>query len=436
MQIYYSLDEQMVSFMSLERLKKEMVDMGEFGRDPPRRVECRADLDPEKGVTRPCGTDANKKALDYVVARMEEAGLNVKVDKVGNIYGRLDGKIDKGAIWAGSHVDSVVNGGQFDGTLGVMTALEATRRLIEEGHETYRPIEVVVYTGEEGSAFPLALLGSSTLIGKVTYEQALAAKNRNGEVLEDVLDRMGYKGNFERKLDDVDYSLELHIEQGPVLDAESIPVGIVENITGLAWILATIEGEENHAGTTPMKMRKDALLAASEIVSLVNKNALDLLNEYGGSTVGTVGRFDVFPGAPNIVPGRVEVGIDVRDVVEKNLNFMIDEAKKALKSLEKKYGVSVSMEMPFGVHKAAPLSPEVVDTIEKSAKEVNVTARRMNSGAGHDSQNIAEKIKTGMIFVPSIKGISHAPMEWTEWEDIEEGTKVLTQTLKNLSMKK
>jgi N-carbamoyl-L-amino-acid hydrolase len=426
----------MVIKMSLERLKKEMVEMGEFGRDPQRKVESYSDLDPEKGVTRPCGTDANKKARDYVVAHMEEAGLKVKVDKVGNIFGRLEGKTDKGVIWAGSHVDSVLNGGQFDGTLGVMTALEATRRLIEEDHENYRPIEVVVYTGEEGSSFPLALLGSSTLIGKVTYDQALAAKNRDGEILEDTLEKIGYKGDFERKLDDVEYSLELHVEQGPVLDAEHIPVGIVENITGLAWILATIEGEENHAGTTPMKMRKDALLAATEIVSLVNKNALDLLDKYGGSTVGTVGRFNALPGAPNIVPGKVEVGIDVRDVVEENLTFMIDEAKKALKNLEKKYGVSVSLEMPFGVHKAAPLSTEVVDTIELSAQEVKVTAKRMNSGAGHDSQNIAEKIKTGMIFVPSIKGISHAPMEWTEWEDIEKGTKVLTQTLKNLSMKK
>jgi len=417
----------------VDRLKEDLIETGSFGRTPLKRIERYEQLDPQKGVTRPAGTEENRKIRDYAVGRMKETGLSVKIDKVGNIFGRKEGsKTNKGSVMSGSHLDSVINGGMFDGSLGVFGAIEAVRRMDDESFDNERPLEVVVFTAEEGSAFSPILLGSSVLVDKLSVDEALNRKNTRGQTLEEVLENMGYKGDFEGSLDDVEYMVETHIEQGPVLYREKIPIGIVENISGVAWVMATILGEENHAGTTPMRMRKDALVAASDIISFVNKRANEMVKELGASTVGTVGKLNVFPNGTNIVPGKVEMGIDIRDVVQKNMEGLKNETLKAMKDIEKKYGVDISTELP-PMHIPVKLSDEVVNMIDNSARQVGVMTKRMNSGAGHDSQNMAEKVKTGMIFVPSVNGISHAPLEWTNWEDIENGVKVLTQTLKNLS---
>lgn len=417
----------------INRLKEDLIETGQYGRDPQRRVESYDQLDPEKGVVRPTGTEANKKVRDYAVKRMKEAGLEVKVDKVGNIFARKEGSgIDRGAVMCGSHLDSVINAGQFDGALGVFGAIEAVRRITEEGFDNERPIEVAIFTGEEGSAFGLTLLGSSALIGKLSMDDALNRKNPAGQTLAEVLEQIGYRGDFERGMNNVENFVEMHIEQGPVLYNERIPIGIVENIVGIAWVFTTIKGEGNHAGTTPMKMRKDALVAAADIVSFVKRRANEIDDALGAATVGTVGKLTVFPNGTNIVPAKVELGIDIRDVVLRNMEDLKNETIEAIENLEKKYGVEVELNIPT-MHLPAPLAPEVVDVIEQSASRVGIRAKRMNSGAVHDAQNMAERVKTGMIFVPSIKGISHAPMEWTNWEDIENGVKVLTQTIKDLS---
>ena len=414
------------------RLKEDLIEAGKIGRDPERRVERYEQLDSERGVSRPTGTEANQRLRDYAVMRMREAGLEVRVDKIGNVFARKEGHTTKeGAVMCGSHLDSVLNGGQFDGCLGVFSAIEAVRRINDEDFKNDRPLEVVVFTGEEGSAFKQTLLGSSVLTGKTSAEQALSMKNDDGATLEEALQNIGYKSDFKISLADVEYMVELHIEQGPVLYAEKVPVGIVENIVGTTWIIATIKGEGNHAGTTPMKMRKDALVAASEIVAFVNRRANEMVDKLDSATVGTVGRMNVFPNGINIVPAKIELGIDIRDVVKENMEGLRNEVVEAMKSLEDRYGVNVEIQMPT-IHSPTPLSAEVVDTIEKSARQLGVQTKRMNSGAAHDSQNLAEKVKTGMIFVPSVNGISHAPLEWTEWEDIEIGVKILTQTLKNL----
>jgi len=410
-------------------VRKDIVETGRLSRTPPVKVEKYEDLDLTKGVTRPTGSEANKKVRDYAVKRMEEIGLEVKVDAVGNIFGRLEGtETRKGTVMSGSHLDSVINGGQFDGALGVFGAIEVIRSLIEEGFENERPLEVVIFTGEEGSAFKQSLLGSSVLTGKITVEEALGLRNYEGITLEEALEKIGYKGDFVRSLDDVEYMVELHVEQGPVLWKEKIPIGVVEVISGITWVFANIEGEPNHAGTTPMTMRKDALVAAAEIISLVNK----LAREIGPSTVGTVGRLNVYPNGVNIIPGKVEMGIDIRDVIKENMNKLKDDVLEALKQLEQKHGVNVNLRIPI-IHEPTPLAPEVINTIEKSAKQLGIRAKRMNSGAGHDSQNMAEKVKTGMIFVPSVGGVSHSPLEWTDWGDIEKGVCVLKETLKHLS---
>ena len=418
----------------VNRLKEDLVTAGSLGRNPLKRVERYEQLDPQKGVTRPEGTEANRRTRDYAVERMKEAGLSVRFDLLGNIYARREGsRTNKGSVMSGSHLDSVVNGGLFDGAVGVFGAIEAVRRLNEESFENERSIEVVVFTGEEGSAFSPTLLGSSVLAGAIRADDALNRKNALGQTLGEVLQENGYRGSFQRSLGDVEYFIELHVEQGPVLDSEVISIGVVENIAGIAWMMLTILGQENHAGTTPMGMRKDALVAASEIISFINKQACDTAERLGAATVATVGKLDVFPNGANIVPGKVEMSIDIRDVIPENMMSPKDKILQFVKSVEKTHHVEIQVESPE-MHMPVTLSSEVADVIETSAKDIGIQSRRMNSGAVHDALTMAGRVKTGMIFVPSVNGISHAPMEWTHWEDIEKGVQLLTQTLKRLSL--
>jgi N-carbamoyl-L-amino-acid hydrolase len=417
----------------MQRWKEELIELGEMGRKVRQRVESYKQLDLDKGLYRLEGTNEIEKSRDFVISRMREAGLKVRIDKVGNIFARREGfKTDKGAVMSGSHMDSVLNGGMFDGVLGIVSALEAVRVMDDEGFQNERPIEIVAFMGEEGSAFKKALLGSAVVAGKTSVEEALAVKNDKGQMLSDTLEHAELRGDFEMDLGDVEYFIEAHVEQGPILDKEKIPIGIVENITGITWVTAVIEGEENHAGTTPMPTRKDPLVAAANVVLFANKRANEMVKQLGGSTVATVGKMLVHPGAPNIIPGRVEMGIDIRDGVEESMKNLTGEIIETIANLQDSYGVNCTIEVPLQ-HPPCPCSQEVIAAIGGSVQETSIKAIRMNSGAGHDAQNIAERVKTGMIFVPSVNGISHSPMEWTHWENIEGGIKILTQTLKNLS---
>ena len=416
-----------------DRLREDLIATGSFGRTVQVRIDKYELLDRHCGVTRPTGSEGNKKIRDYAVDRMKEADLTVRIDRVGNIFGRKDGnKRDRGTILCGSHLDSVINGGMFDGTVGVFGAIEAVRRMNDAGFKNARPIEVVVFTAEEGSAFKQTLLGSSVLVGKTNLNEALSIKNDSGETLGEALQKIGYRGTFQKDLSDVEYMIELHIEQGPILHSERVPIGVVENITGIIWMIVTIEGQGNHAGTTPMFMRKDALVATSELIAFINKRACEMSSEKGMSMVGTVGRLCVFPNGINIIPEKVEMGIDIRDVVLENMESLRNEILECVENLKKKFNMDVGVKMPV-MHHPMSLSSEVAQVIEKSAASQGIRSKRMNSGAVHDSQNLTEKVKTGMIFVPSVCGISHAPMEWTQWDDIEKGVKVLTQTMMNLS---
>ncbi len=410
-----------------------MIEAGRFGRDGAGCVSDYDQLDPRIGVTRPECSPANRELRDYTVARMQAAGLRVTWDRMGNIYGRKEGtKASLGAIMTGSHLDSVVNGGMFDGALGVFMALEAVNRLGAEGFENERPIEVVAFTGEEGSAFKPTLLGSLVLTGELAVDVALERRDDGGRTLAEALDAIGYLGSDSRDLSDVEYYLEPHIEQGPVLDLSGATVGIVENIAGVIWLDITIIGEENHAGSTPMRLRKDALVAAADMVSLVNRKARDLAAASGGTTVGTVGKLAVFPGGINQIPGRVELSVDIRDVKMANMESLSQAIMDYADEITRVHGVRFEFAEP-SVHEPQQLSGEVTAVIERAAREIGVTSQRMNSGAVHDAQNMARRVKSGMLFVPSVRGISHAPLEWTNWEDIENGARVLTGTLKMLS---
>ncbi len=419
--------------MSSKRWKEDLIRLGEMGRKNFQRVESQQQLDNEKGLYRFEGTPACTKSKKYVIERMKEIGLKVRIDRVGNIFARKDGtKTDKGSVMSGSHLDSVLNGGMFDGVLGVVSALEAVRRINDEGFRNERPIEISVFMGEEGSAFKKVLLGSLVLVGKLDLAEALTMKDDNGISLKEALDKHGLRGDFEMNLNDVEYFIETHVEQGPLLDQEKISIGVVKNITGMLWILASLAGEENHAGTTPMFTRRDPLIAAAEIVLLANKLAKKMAKSSGGNTVATVGQMVVDPGAPNIIPGRVRMGIDIRDSQQEVQNRLKDELISAIENLDTLYGIKADWEIPFE-HKPQSCSQEVLEVIEQSASQLGIPTKRMNSGAGHDAQNIAQKVKTAMIFVPSVNGISHSPLEWTHWEDVDKGIQVLTQTIKKLS---
>ena len=419
----------------MRRYKEDLVELSKFGRSNGEKISEYDDLSSDEGITRVAGSEENKKARDYVVSRMKEADLNVRVDKVGNIFGRKSGSDpNKDVLMSGSHIDSVKNGGMFDGALGVVSALEAVRRLDDEGFGNERSIEVVVLTGEEGSAFPTGLLGSSVLINSITVEQAYKLRNEEGKTLEETLKNIGYKGNFEMDLNKVKYFIETHIEQGPILEKKETPIGIVDKITGISWIKAKIIGEEDHAGTTPMDMRKDPLIPASEAIKFINDKAKRISRRENSKLVATVGEVNVTPNSPNIIPKEVELGIDIRDIEEKYMNKMIKETKQKIMDLETKYNVETELEVLF-THEGSNLSQEISNAVKKSGKDLGIKTMRMNSGAGHDAQNIAEKVKTGLIFLPSVDGVSHAPKEWTNWEDIEKGVQILTKTFKKLTKK-
>jgi len=417
----------------INRLKEDLIKTSAIGRPSNCVVKEYGQLDPNRGVTRPEGSAANKAMRDLTVEQMQAAGLLVRVDGVGNIFGRKEGS-ENGAktVMIGSHLDSVINGGHLDGALGVLAGIEALRRLRDENFHHQRPLEVAAFTGEEGSAFEVGdMLGSAVISGKIDMQAALSIRNGSGQTLNEVLTEMGYKGDFEYCADDVDTFMELHIEQGPVLDNENISVGIVEQITGITWLKSIITGLGNHAGTTPMHLRQDALVAAAKGVRFMNRRA-QMAASCKSSIVGTTGHLKVYPNNMNVIPGRVELGFDIRAAHLEDMQQLSDETISFLHGLSRENRIDVYVEAP-DIQTPVKLSEEVVRIIEQSAVQAGIGARKMASGAGHDALNMASIARTGMIFVPSVKGISHSPMEWTEWDDIEKGVSVLTGALKLLS---
>lgn len=405
--------------VELKTLKENLLELGAIGRTP------------EGGVTRLTGTEEDKKAREWIVRTMEEVGLETRVDKIGNIFGRKDGTTDTKVVMTGSHLDTVPNGGAFDGSLGVLMSLEAVNVMEEEGFQNSRPIEVAVFTEEEGSRFQFHL-GSRVFIGDIAIEKAWGVTDNKGVTVHEALRDIGYRGDFQSTIEDVAYYLEPHIEQGPILYSERIPVGIVRNVVGLTQFNITIQGEENHAGTTPMHLRKDALVAASDITLFVNDRARQLAKKLNASLVATVGRMTVWPNGINVIPGEITIGIDVRSAARQNMQKLKDDIVRYSIKVGNNGGMKVRTN-ELATVKPVVFSNEMVESIERACRELNVDYKMMNSGAGHDAQEIAQRTKAGMIFVPSVNGISHSARERTDWEDIQVGTSVLTRVLKNLT---
>ena len=384
--------------------------------------------DPEKrGRTARTGTEANRRARDHFVDRMEAADLDVTVDAVGNVVGvwrPASADRDAPPVASGSHLDSVPEGGIFDGPLGVYAALESVRAMQDAGVEPDRPIVVVSFTEEEGGTYGDGMLGSAVATGETTAEEALAMTDDDGDTLEEALSRIGYRG--EGTLDPASWDgfYELHVEQDTTLESVGADVGVVTTITGITHCTVTITGEANHAGATSMDERTDALAAASEFVLDVESAANEIVGASSETAVGTVGSLSVAPNATNVVPGHVAAGVDVRDVDHDSMDAIVAAARESLDRLETERGVETSLDRPFDVA-PEPMSDRLRAAVHETAAAGGREAIDLRSGAAHDSMRVARVTDASLLFAPSRDGISHNPREWTDWGDCAAATEVL-----------
>ena len=372
------------------------------------------------GLNRVALTDDDRRGRDLLVRWMREAGLAVTVDQMGNIFGQRAGGDGRPPVLMGSHADSVPTGGKYDGQLGVLCALEIIRTLDDRKIETKHPVAMAIFTNEEGARFQPAMIGSGVMAGKIPLEDAYNARDRDGLRLGDELERIGYLGPEPCIPRPLRAYLELHIEQGPILEEEHLPVGVVEGIVAIAWSRVTLTGVQDHAGPTPMRIRHDALVAAAEII----RGVREIPRKIGGDMVSTVGRLDVTPNIPNAIPGRVSMSIDLRAPDEHHITRGLGLVDRLVKDAAKAEGVTYELEHYWRVPRTR-FALEVVDAIEAAVRSLGCGHRRILSGAGHDAQYMAAICPTGMIFVPSRDGRSHCEEEFTPMDDIEHGANTL-----------
>jgi N-carbamoyl-L-amino-acid hydrolase len=374
------------------------------------------------GVSRVAYSEADRQGRDYVMSLVRAAKLDVSVDAAGNIIGRRPGSSNLPPILFGSHVDSVPEGGNYDGVVGSLGAIEVAQTLAENNVTTRHPLELVIFQNEEGG-----LIGSRAMDGELT-EKELDLVSRSGKSIRDGITFIGGDpsklGGVRRKRGDIAAYLELHIEQGGILEAEKINIGVVEGIVGINWWDVTIEGFANHAGTTPMNKRQDALLAGAKFIEAVNR----VVNSVPGRQVGTVGRIQALPGAPNVIPGKVVLSLELRDLDASKIQMLFGKIREEAQKIATDSGTTFDFK-EINVNIPAPTDPRIRELISESAKELHLSTKLMPSGAGHDAQDMARLAPVGMIFVPSVGGISHSPKEFSRPEDIENGANVLLRTL-------
>lgn len=379
------------------------------------------------GVDRPALTDENREARDTLVGWFEDAGLDVTVDEMGNIFGRREGEwAEATPVLAGSHVDSQYSGGRFDGVIGVLGALEVVESLSDAGETTDRPLEVVSWTNEEGVRFQPDLLGSGVFSGQFDREFAYSRADSEGVTVEEELERIGYKGEAPCKPRDLHCYLELHVEQGPYLDDNDLPVAAVDGVFGFSWLEVTFEGMANHAGPTPMDMRRDAMVGASDVIGAVRR-----LTATGGSDlVGTVGSVDVWPDAINVVPERVEFTVDLRSAEDAAVESAVERIEQEIEWAAEREGLDYECEHLMHVD-AATFDEGCVETILSAMDDAGYGETRLTSGAGHDASYLDDVCPTAMIFVPSVDGVSHRESEYTDWEDVLAGVEVLGRAIRS-----
>ncbi|MEW9671298.1 M20 family metallo-hydrolase [Ammoniphilus sp. 3BR4] len=391
---------------------------------------------PENGCTRFSYSYEDKQARDYLLSQMEQLGLSIKVDAIGNIRAKYGKEWERPSIMIGSHIDTVENGGKYDGLTGVLAGLEIIRVLKEEEVELSRPIELIIFAEEEGSNFGITMLGSKVLTGKYSLEELQSIVNPEGiSVCEKVkifgldIDQMEKSrlGN-----DEVDAMIELHIEQGAVLETRNQSIGIVQSIAGMKTYKVILEGDSNHAGTTPMDLRSDPMVGATRIISHIRKAAKELALP---TTVATVGKIACQPNMPNVIPKLVEFYVDIRDVEEKGIEIVSKELKEIVDTVSLEESLKSTMEL-IGASNTVKLSSRIIENIEEMAKKRNVDYIKMHSGAVHDAAMLHRLTDVGMIFIPSAGGKSHCPEEFTSESDIQTGCNLLLDVVITLAAKK
>ena len=381
------------------------------------------------GIDRVAFSDANIEALDWMAGLLVESGFSPSIDFAGNLIARKPGSSPElPSIMLGSHIDSVPGGGNYDGQVGSMGALEVAATLADAAYTTRHPLEISIFSNEEGGK-----TGSRALAGEVeTFE--LDILTASGFTIADGIRRLG--GNpdrleeLRRRDGSVEAFLELHIEQGAVLDADEIDIGVVEGIVGIMRWTVIVDGSTNHAGTTPMDRRADAMVGAARLIDLVHTTA----RRMPGRQVATVGRLEAEPGAPNVIPGRVTMTLEIRDLSMAGIERVFNEISGNSVRITEETGTRFSFQR-FYTSRAAPTALWIREIIETSAQGLDLSTHRMPSGAGHDAQSIALFAPVGMIFVPSVAGVSHAPDEHTTPQDVINGANVLLQTLLELDQR-
>ena len=386
---------------------------------------------PDRGVTRLTFSEEYRAAVSHVVGELNNLGAKIFHCRGGNLKARFPGKDDHGpAVMMGSHLDTVAHGGQFDGVVGVVTALEAARIIVEDKIAHRLPIDIVVFAEEEGSRFNRGLLGSSVWTGKLDPAHLDHIKDAANISYTEAMQQAGFEINDNTLLDPANLRamLEVHIEQGVVLEKKGYRLGLVEAIAGIQHLEVTVTGRADHAGTTPMEDRADALQAAARMITAVE----DIARQIGTGTVATVGRIASMPGQNNVVPGRVTFSLDIRNsdktILETAVNTITQKVESVCEERELAFGIAL-----LGSADPVALSGEIVDLLEAKARGKNVASLRMISGAGHDSALLADLTPTGMIFVPSQGGRSHCPEEFTRPEDIGLGCEMLLSAAIELS---
>tara|TARA_X000000368_G_scaffold412893_1_gene399978 strand:+ start:1033 stop:2325 length:1293 start_codon:yes stop_codon:yes gene_type:complete len=405
--------------VSKERLLKNLKKLSEFG------------INKNNGNDRVAYSDYDIQAREYIKEYIKNLGLKVEVDYAANIIARKEGSNKKlKPIIFGSHIDAVPNGGHYDGPLGVIGGIEALETILDNKIITSHPLELIIFTNEEGGVF-----GSRALAGKLNTD-ALEVKTASGFTNGEGVDRLGgnQKRIFEVTKSSNDYHafVELHIEQGNILNKNHIDIGVVTGIVGLKWWDVTITGFANHAGTTPMDERKDPMIAAADFILLVK----NIINEIPGNQVGTVGKIEAYPGAPNVIPGEVRLSLEIRDLDESKIDFLFREIEKKAKIIASNNETTISFSSIDINASPALMNKQIQSLIIDAANELNYSFKKMPSGAGHDAQDMAILVPSGMIFIPSIDGISHSPKEFSSDEDVYKGANILLNTILKLDKKK
>ncbi|WP_051302034.1 Zn-dependent hydrolase [Salibacterium aidingense] len=407
--------------MSLERIDKWLEQLNQVGQTS------------SPGLYRLAYTTQEQQAMDIFRRLCEKEDMDVREDAAGNLIARREGTAPLPAVAIGSHLDTVYAGGRYDGTLGVLAGLEVIHRLNQKNIYTKHPLEIIVFRAEESSRFGMATIGSKLMSGAVSLERLAALTDKDGVTFPEAVEEAGYSFDSlieaKRPETDIKTFMELHIEQGPLLEKNRLPVGIATGIAAPFRLRVNVEGKASHSGTTSMDIRKDALTGASELILGLEAEAR---KEKENNTVATVGRIESHPGAMNVIPGHCQFDVDIRSTDTASRRQVYSQFKKQVQKVEKARGLKVTMET-ISEETPVPLHESIQECFASTCGRLNLTPFFMPSGAGHDVMNMARKWPAGLLFVPSVDGLSHHPDEFTALTDMIAGVDVLEHSVRSLA---